>query len=149
VDLDPDGPLLGDGPTLAELVQSGPTRSQLDPPSGAAGFLSNGGVDAETASEVITALIQRWPRVVLRCAPRASQPAGALAVLPLLPEPFTPVADGPIIYQRCAFSPRVRPEGTVLPIPRRRTVEALLGRRRPSWPRDPWLRAVGALWGRP
>lgn len=149
VDLDPDGPRLGDGPTLADLVRSGPTRSQLEPAGSGSGFLSNGGVEPAEATSVVAALIERWPRVVLRCSPRDVRPPGSIAALPLLPEPFTPALGGTVVYQRCAFSPRSRPEGLVLPIPKRRTVEALFGGRRPATRRDPWLRSVSTLWPEP
>ena len=159
IDLDPEGPRLGPGPTLADLVRSGPTLEQLEPPQTArtgkgfggkaSGFLSNGGVNAGEATPVVAAMIERWPSVVLRCSPRDAQPPGSIAALPLLPEPFTPVGTGRVVYQRCAFSPRRKPEGVVLPIPRRRTVEALFAGRRPPSKRDPWLRAVARLWSLP
>ena len=147
VDLDPNGPSLGDGPTLADLVAAGPTRSQLEPAGGGSGFLSNGGVDPSDATGVVAALIERWPRVVLRCSPRDLRPPGSIAALPLLPEPFTPALGGKVVYQRCAFSPRSKPDAMVLPIPRRGTVEALFGGRRPSARWDPWLKSGATLWG--
>lgn len=149
VDLDPEGPRLGDGPTLADLVDSGPTRAQLEPSGTEAAFLTNGGVGPAQATHVVAALIERWPRVVLRCSPRDSQPPGSIAALPLLPEPFTPVSQGRAVYQRCAYSPKQKPDGIVLPIPRRSTVEALLAGRRPPTRRDPWLKAVARLWRQP
>jgi len=149
VDLDPDGPKLGDGPSLSDLVVAGPTRDQLEPSGSGSGYLSNGGIDPSEATAVIAALIERWPRVVLRCSPRDVRPPGSIAALPLLPEPFTPAAGGKVVYQRCAFSPRSKPDGVVLPIPRRSTVEALFGGRRPPSRRDPWLMSVSALWGQP
>ena len=147
IDLDPSGPSVGDQPTLADLTAAGPTRAQLDPTAGAVGFLANGGVDAERASAVIGAFASRWPHVILRCPPRAPHPEGALTVLPLLPEPFGPRGHGAVLYQRCSFSPRDKPDGVVLPAPRRGTVDALLSWRRPANRRDPWLRALADVWG--
>ncbi len=146
VDLDPDGPVVGEGPSLAELVAEEPTAEQLRPVAGAAAYLSNGGVDADDAWPVVEALAARWPAVVLRCAPRLQRPASALAVLPLLPEPFTLRADGRCVYQRIGVSPGVTPDGPVLPRPRRGTIAALLTGRRPG--RDRWMRSVAALWGK-
>lgn len=146
IDLDPDGPAMGTGPSLADLVRDGAERRHLEPQGRGPAFLSNGGVEAADAVDVVAAVVDRWPAVVLRCPAKDARPDGAVALLPLLPEPFLRVASPPAAYQRCGFSPTATPPGLVLPRPRRRTLEALLGGRRP--PRvDPWIRAVGRLWG--
>lgn len=146
VDLDPEGPRVGPGPSLAELVSDGASRRHLEPVTDGVGFLANGGVDADDAVSVVRALAQRWPAVVLRCPSRHPRPDGAIGVVPLLPEPFTPRLAPPGVYQRCGFSPRSAPPGMVLPPIGRRTAELLLSGRRPRRS-DRWIRAVGSLWG--
>lgn len=145
IDLDPNGPNLGGEWTLADLVRQGPSRSHLEPPRRARAFLTNGGVPAEDAAPVVSALVDRWPATVLRCAPRLPRPEGSIAFVPLLPEPFTAGFPGETVYQRTAFSPRTAPVGVTLPPPRRRTVACLLAGQSP--PKDRWIRALGALWG--
>ncbi len=146
IDLDPEGARMGPGPTLADLVREGATRAQLEPSRRGPAFLPNGGIDPADAQEVIAGLCERWPGVVLRCPPRLDRPLGSIAVLPLLPEPHTLVAASPAVYQRCGFSPRSAPAGLVLPMPRRGTVEHLLGGRSPRGS-DRWIRALVPLWG--
>ena len=146
VDLDPGGPSLGAGPTLAELVRHGPERRHLDPPRSGVGYLANGGVEAEEATDVVRAIVDRWPAAVLRCDPRGARPEGAIALAALLPEPLTSVHRPPVVYQRCGFSPRRAPQGLILPPAPRRTIELLLSGRRPRRS-DRWIRALRTVWG--
>ncbi|MDJ0790841.1 MAG: hypothetical protein QNJ71_02995 [Acidimicrobiia bacterium] len=145
VDLDPDGPTVGTGPSLAQLVEAGPTSTQLEPVPGAAAYLANGGVTAADAEGVVSAFVERWDHVVLKCPPGGEPPPGAVAVVPLLPDPYTRAVRPPVVYQRSAFSPTARPDGPILPKPKRRTVQALLAGSRPTWG-DPWLRSLRGLW---
>ena len=147
VDLDPDGPDAGSGATLAELVSEGPTRRQLDPIDGASAYLANGGVELGEAERVVGELVRRWPFVVLKCPRTSEPPADALALVPLLPEPYLRRVRPPLLYQRCGFSPRRHPPGPTLPRPRRSTVAALLEGREPVG-RDRWLRALSGVWVR-
>ncbi|MGI9586063.1 MAG: hypothetical protein ACR2N7_10780 [Acidimicrobiia bacterium] len=145
IDLDPRGPKVGSGPTLADLVSDGPTRAQLEPRSGAAAFLSNGGIDPDDAFDVVAAFADRWPAVVLRCSPRIDEPHEGVTFLPLLPEPYGLKANGNVVYQRCAFSPRDHPGAPTLPRLTARTVRRLLSGQTPRY-RDPWIRALRDVW---
>jgi hypothetical protein len=145
VDLDPNGPRYGGSHSLADLVARGPTRSQLEPTRSGPAVLRNGGVTPEDAEEVVTALVERWPNVVLRCAPDSEPGAGRIALLPLLPEPFTPTVDGASIYQQTNLSRRRPSIAHVLPVPRHGTVRALLAGVQPR-PRDRWISAFGRVW---
>lgn len=146
VDLDPNGPRYGGAHSLAELVTQGPSRSQLEPTRSGPAVLANGGVSPEDAEEVVSALVSMWPNVVLRCAPDSNVRGSAIALLPLLPTPFTPQVDGAAVYQRTSLATR-QPSGEVaLPVPRPATVRALLAGRRPR-PRDRWIRSFGQVWG--
>ena len=55
IDGDPSGPVIGTGPSLAELHAEGPTRSQMEPTQAGAAFLPNGGVAVEEAADLIRA----------------------------------------------------------------------------------------------
>jgi hypothetical protein len=145
VDLDPAGPSWSGSFTLADLVRRGPTRDELVPSRRGPAVLANGGIEADEAADVVSALTDRWPAVVLRCPPNVPCPAGAIAVLPLLPEPFALSAEPPVVYQRSRLSPRVKPQPLILPPPSRRTVAALLSSRQPLTP-DRWIRALRTIW---
>lgn len=145
IDLDTHGPPFGGAFSLADLVADGPTRSQLEPTKQGTAILRNGGVDAQEAAGVVSALIERWPNVVLRCPPSTGASSQAIALLPLLPEPFTPTVQGRAVYQDTRL-PRPRTHrGPVLPVPRAETVKALLNGVRPN-PRDRWVRAFRQVW---
>lgn len=145
VDLDPNGPRYGGSHSLSDLVTRGPTRDQLEPSRSGPAVLRNGGVSPEDAEEVVAALVERWPKVVLRCAPESHPGAGRIAILPLLPEPFTPTVAGAAIYQQTHLSDRRLASGHVLPVPRSGTVKALLAGNRPR-SRDRWISALAEVW---
>lgn len=145
IDLDPFGPPYGGPFSLADLVEHGPTLAQLEPARSGPAVLRNGGVPPGDAEEIVSELVRRWPNVVLRCSPSTDAGANATALLPLLPEPFTPTLDGPVVYQRTHLSVREPRNHQVLPVPRVATVRSLLEGVRPS-PRDRWVRAFRDVW---
>ena len=145
VDLDPNGPHYGGPHSLADLVSRGPTRSQLEPTQSGPAVLRNGGVSPEAAEEVVAALVQRWPNVVLRCAPSTHMGSGGIALVPLLPETYTPSVDGPVVYQRTHLSHTKPKDNHVLPVPRTATVKALLAGSQPR-SGDRWIKALSQLW---
>lgn len=146
IDLDPHGPRYGGDHTLADLVAEGPTKTQLEPVRPGPAVLRNGGIDPEDAEDVVAALVRRWPNVVLRCAPHTDASRSAVALLPLLPPPFTPQVAGTAVYQRTSISTQ-QPSGAIaLPIPRPGTIKALLsGQRPPS--HDRWIKSFRKIWG--
>ena len=147
VDLDPDGSTPGTGAPLAELVSEGPTRRQLDPVEGASAYLANGGIEPADAEHVVAELVRRWPFTVLKCPRSSEPPTDAVALVPLLPEPYLQRVRPPMLYQRGGFSSLRHPPGPTLPRPRRSTVAALLDGRKPVH-RDRWLRALSRVWVR-
>ena len=66
VDLDPDGLALPGERTLADLVEDGPTLTELVPQRAGIASLPNGGVDASAAEEVVAALVKGWPDLIVR-----------------------------------------------------------------------------------
>ncbi|MCL1599436.1 MAG: hypothetical protein M3094_09645, partial [Actinomycetia bacterium] len=130
---------------LASLVRRGPTEAQLQPKQRGVAVLANGGVSVSEASQVVAALAQRWPNLVLACAPHAALSSHAVGIVPVLPEPFAATVDGTVVYQRTAYGGSTHPEAVVLPVPRRSTVRALLSGRMPA-PRDRWVRSLEAVW---
>jgi hypothetical protein len=145
VDLDPNGPHYGGPHSLADLVSRGPTRSQLEPTRSGPAVLRNGGVSPEAAEEVVAALVQRWPNVVLRCASSTRMDAGGIALVPLLPKPYTPMVEGPVVYQRTHLSHETPKDQHVLPVPRTATIKALLAGAQPR-SSDRWIRALARMW---
>ncbi len=145
VDLDPGNVAFHSEDDLASLVRRGPTEAQLQPKRRGVAVLSNGGVTVSEASEVVSALAQRWPNLVLRCAPEASSARHAIGIVPILPDPFAVAAHGDVVYQRTNFGGEAAPGAVVLPVPRRSTIGALLSGHTPVR-RDRWIGSLSAVW---
>lgn len=146
VDLDAGAPPLPGRRTLAELVEEGPRRSDLEPPRSGVAILPNGGVTGEAAADLVAEFVRRWERVVLRVGSEAtSGPWPVVPVKPLIPEFPTP--PGPAVYQ--ALLPGSAPPGpgVVLPPPSRGMIRALLRGR--VEPRRRWIRAWRRVWEAP
>lgn len=145
IDLDPHGPQYGGPFSLADLVSRGPKLDQLEPQRHGPAVLRNGGVQPADAEEIVSELVARWPNIVLRCPQATEAGKNKIALLPLLPEPFTPMVDGRVVYQRIHLSARTPGRETVLPVPRSSTIRSLMSGVRP--PRgDRWVRALGQVW---
>jgi hypothetical protein len=107
--------------------------------------LRNGGVQPEDAEEIVSELVKRWPNIVLRCPQRTEASKNTIALLPLLPEPFTPRVEGQVVYQRTHLSASTPGREAVLPVPRTSTIRSLLNGVNP--PRsDRWIKALGKIW---
>jgi len=132
IDLDEAGPPMPGGGDLASLVSRGPTDAELSPRKNGVAVLGNGGVSVADASEVIAAIADRWPHVVLRCAPHVLPADRAIPVIPMLPDPFAMVAPGAVVYQRTAFGGEAEPGALVLPIPRPSVIKSLISGKIPA-----------------
>jgi hypothetical protein len=144
VDLDPAGPHYPGSGSLADLVDDGPRRSDLSPDRTGLAVLRNGGVKADAAGEVLAALEDGWPAVVLRlpATPAAGREAD-VAVYPLLPGGlFSVHAHGPAVFQNLGF--RIPAPGLQLPVLSRATAAALLAGSVPA--RSRWVRAWKPVW---
>jgi len=145
IDLDPHGPHYGGPFSLADLVGRGPTLDQLEPARHGPAVLRNGGVLPADAEEIVSELVTRWPNVVLRCPQETEASVNAIALLPLLPEPFTPIVEGRVVYQRNHLSGPGPGTDIVLPVPRTSTIKSLLDGVLP--PRsDRWVKALRQVW---
>lgn len=145
VDLDPGGPPTPGGGDLASLVERGPTETELRPERSGIALIGNGGIEASEASEVIAALADRWPNLVLRCAPTQMPPMAAVPILPILPAPFTIHLDRSSVYQQTHFGGTPPPGSVVLPAPKPATVRSLLSARKPLR-RDKWIGSLEHIW---
>jgi hypothetical protein len=149
IDLDPNGPDYPGEGSLASLAAEGPRRADLHPERRGVALLRNGGVDASSCGDLLDALCEGWPAVVLRL-PAATPDVGGAAVVAvrlLLPEPVTAPERSPAVYQRCGWRVRAPGPGPVLPRPRRASLRALVDGRRP--PADRWLRSWSQVWEHP
>jgi len=147
VDLDEHGPRWPGDRALADLVEDGARRDDLTPGPGVA-VLRNGGVAASEAAGVVRALADAWPDCVLRLPPRPEPPLGTMPIVPvhlLVPGGLFPAPDGRAVYQATPAWSRMPGPGIRLPVPRRTTVAALAGGRRPPG-RDPWVSAWRRVW---
>lgn len=145
VDLDQGGPPMPGGGDLASLVARGPTEAELRPEHSGVAIIGNGGIAASDATDVIAALADRWPNLVLRCAPSQIPPDAAVPLIPLLPAPFTIRIDRPSVYQRTRFGGIPQPDVAVLPAPKPATVRSLLSGRIPVQ-RDKWIGSLEHVW---
>jgi hypothetical protein len=145
IDLDPDGPQYPGERSLADLVRDDPAEADLRPGSGVA-VLRNGGVQPSQAADVVAALLERWPRVVLRLAPRP-QPEADVPVIPvrLLLGGWLAAPARRGVWQKTPEWSSIGAEGVVLPIPRRGTIRALAAGHRPL--RSRWIAAWRSVWG--
>jgi len=146
VDLDPGGPRYPGDRSLADLVADGVRRPDLETRAGIA-VLRNGGVAPSAAGDVVSALVEHPPVVVLRLPPRPAPgpiPVPVVPVRMLVPGGWFPL-DGPAMYQATPSWERMPADGIRLPVPRPATVAGLLRGRRP--PRnDPWIGGWKKAW---
>lgn len=143
LDLDPAGPHYPGVGSLAQLVGDGPRRSDLSPVRAGLAVLRNGGIHPQAASDVISALLEGWPTVVLRLPKEAGDRSPDVTVRPLVPARLFPQVPGSgVVYQDLGF--RIPAEGTVLPPLKRATAAALMAGTIPV--RSAWVRAWRTLW---
>jgi hypothetical protein len=148
VDLDPLGPTYPGTGSLAELVEQGPRLADLRPARKGIAVLRNGGIDAAAAREVLAALGEGWPRLVLRLPPAAGGESGStVPVVPLLPGGMTPSCDLPAVYQQVGWHLEAPGPGITMKTPARPTVAALLEGRLPA--RSRWVRSWRRVWEMP
>lgn len=138
---------------MRHLVEDGPRAADLVPSRRGVAVIANGGVGASQAGEILDLLMRGWPAVVLRQPPQApvDAPAPVVPIRLLIPGRLFP-PQGRGVYQPMGSIGRHRIAGdrpaagsVVLPAAPRRTIQALLGGRRPAATR--WLRAWRAVWG--
>ena len=144
VDLDPAGPHYPGTGSLADLVTEGPRRSDLSPDRSGLAVLRNGGVEPAAAAEVVAALEDGWPTVVLRLPgdPSAGREPD-IVVHPLVPGGLfpSPVPEA-AVFQDLGF--RIPAPGPTLPVLSRATAAALLAGSIPA--RSRWVRAWQSAW---
>ena len=138
VDLEVDGPRYPGPGSLADLVAEGPRLSDLRPAAPGVAVLRNGGVAADDAREVLNALRDGWPNVVLRTQ-RPLERVPTVPVIPLLPGGHTARAPGAAVYQQIGWPEKAPGPSVRLPTPSRATVGSLLEGKLP--PRSRWIRS--------
>lgn len=146
VDLDLDGPPYPTERSVADLVEEGPTRAELNPERSGVAILRNGGVGPAAALEVIETLEGSWPMIVARVGTEPF-PFPVIPVRPLWPGFLAPSGDRASVWQLVSGGSDAPGPGPVLPPPGRRVVTALLSGRRPL--RSRWVRAWRRVWELP
>ena len=146
VDLDPGGPHYPGPSSLADLVEHGPRRADLEPQRRGVAVLRNGGVRPNAARQVIRGLITGWPNVVFRVGAGTAE-FPTVPVIPLFPGELTTRWHQAAVYQDLGWRRAAPGPGLTLPRPSRATITALLEGRRPA--RSRWVKAWGRVWGEP
>ncbi len=145
IDLDPEGPAYPGPRSLAELVEEGPTRAELEP-NGVA-MLRNGGISFEAASALVARLGQVWPSVTLRLGPADNLEVPLVPVIPLLPGVLAPTGGRAAVWQQASAGQVAPGPGPVLPHLNRAKLTALLEAR--TLPSGRWVDAWKAVWQLP
>ncbi len=147
VDLDEAGPHYPGDRSLADLVESGPTRADLEPSRSGLAILRNGGVGWKESTEVVQALVSGWPAVVLRLPASGLETRWpTVRVRPLLPGNLFGPPESGVVYQRSGWQVPVPASSVALPVPRPVVLAALLAGVRP--PPSAWTRAWSRVWSR-
>jgi hypothetical protein len=147
VDLDPDGPRYQSSSSLADLVRDSPRASDLSPRRRGVAVLRNGGVHPSAARDVVVALVDGWPAVVLRTSDRETAAAFGVRVVPvrpMLPAGWLLDLEGPAVYQPLGVHASHDGRGIVLPRPPRSAIRALVAGSTPG--RSSWMRAWRQVW---
>jgi len=149
IDLDPDGPRYPGDPSLAQLVAHGPTAADLHPARSGLAVLRNGGISLDEADQVVDALAEGWPNVVLRLSEHSSaRPyVPIVPVVPLFPGLLSIPWEQPAVFQHTGFPVPPPAPGPVLPRPSRRTIGGLLEGRVDQHSR--WIKSWGQVWELP
>lgn len=135
------------GRTLAGLVADGPTLSELSPGRRGIAFLPGGGVDRDSAVDVIGQLAGHWPALVVRVAD-PGYPFATVPVIPLFPGRFSPVKLPPHgVWQPVAAGREPPGPGPVLPRLRSGELRRMLAGHLPR--RSRWVAAWRPVWEMP
>ena len=147
IDLDPNGPHYPGPRSLAEMVDSGPSRAEMSPSSGKLAVLRNGGVAPLEAVAVVQALAASWPRVVLRVEGTLPPMWPVIPVVPLLPGILAPARGRAAVWQATTLNDEPPGPGPVLPALTRSSFERLL--RMQTQPGGRWVAAWRPVWELP
>ncbi len=140
VDLDTTGIPLPGRRTLADLIEDGPTMAELVPARKGMAVLPHGGTGEDPGEEVVEALIETWPSVVIRSpSPIAGIPF--VQVTPLLPGVDTRVS--PRLWVRTGIGQTEPGPGPVVDGPPRSAFNAVFSGQAPS---GRWLRSWEQVW---
>lgn len=140
IDLDPEGIPIPGGRTLARLVEDGPTLAELAPARSGLAILPHGGADMGVASEVVGALVDSWPCVVVRTrSPLAGIPFVEVAHL----APGVDTATKPRVWVRTGIGKVDPGPGPVVDGPGRSAVRSVLAGKTPT---GRWRRSWTAVW---
>ena len=132
--------------TLADLIEDGPTRSELSPGRSGVALLSGHTVEPELAVSAIEELSAAWPAVVLRC--RAGQLAvPTVPVRPLFPGYLLAADETPAVWQPVGAGIRPPGPGPVLPRLSSSLARRLLAGRLPV--RSRWVASWRRVWEMP
>ena len=140
IDLDPEGLPLPGRRTLASLVEDGPTLAELVPSRKGLAVLPHGGVRIPAAMEVVSALVESWPCVVVRTrTPLEGMPF--VRVAPLIPGVETRVS--PRVWVRTGIGRMEPGPGPLVDAPPRSAFNSVLARQAPA---GRWLRSWAQVW---
>lgn len=135
------------GRTLKAMAEDGPTRAELSPGRSGIAMIRGGGVDNQTAQELISELAGRWPALVVRVSD-FEWPLPMVTAIPLYPGHLLP----PPRVSHCVWQPvgtGATPPGPgpVLPRLAGGTIRRILSGGLPRSSR--WVKAWAPIWEMP
>ena len=130
--------------TLADLVDEGPTRTELGPGRSGVGLIAAGELEPDQIATAFAEFAGHWPSIVVRTPVRITE-LPTVPVVPLYPVP-SPVVSLPhvAVWQPVHRSGRAPGPGPVLPRLPLRQLRRILARTLPRSSR--WLAAWRPVW---
>lgn len=132
------------GRTLADLLESGATGSDVGGGNRGVAVIGNGGVSFAEAEDLIDRLVERWQQVVIRSGP-GDHPFPTVSVEPAFPAPLDPPASVGVVQTLSRGQRSHRDVVRLPPIGRGRVSGLVNGQVDPRWS---WVRAWAAVWER-
>lgn len=135
------------GRTLADVVEDGPTMSELSPGRPGVALLPGGPIDRGVAIDFIDRLTAHWPAIVVR-VPDTEFPFATVPVVPLFPGRLSPVPLPPHgVWQPVGGGSHPPGPGPVMPRLRSGVVRRLMAGQLPR--RGKWIAAWRPVWEMP
>ena len=133
--------------TLRDLARDGPSLAELSPSRRGVALLRGGGVDEQTALDIIERLAERWPAVTVR-VDRPQFPFPIVPVVPLYPSGLLPEpSETHCVWQPIGVGSDPPGPGPVMPRLRPSTLRRLLSLQMPR--RSRWVEAWAPIWEMP
>lgn len=132
--------------TLVDVLDDGPTLTELSPLRTGVAFVSAGHLRGDRLEEALGILGRSWPALVIRSDGRRWD-GPTVPYEPLYPGVLRPTEASAAVWQPLLYSSKAPGPGPVLPLIRPVSIRLLLDRKRPV--AASWIRAWRGVWEMP